>query len=82
MISENAERAAAEAGSGRGKPWRGRTHCGYGHPYDDANTAYRTDSTAGARRCIECKRRHGREWYARRGRELRKARRAMKAAGE
>jgi hypothetical protein len=83
MISENGEVAATEAGSGRGQPWKARTHCGRGHEFTPENTAYRTDGYGGARRCLECKRARYREYYARRGSALRKAQRAaMKAAGQ
>jgi hypothetical protein len=65
VISEAAEIATVE-GSKRGAPWKGRTHCGHGHEFTPENTASRPDSTAGARRCLECKRARYREYYSRR----------------
>ena len=48
-----------------------RTHCSKGHPFDAANTLWRTDSSPQARRCRECKRERYRAYYERRGRALR-----------
>lgn len=38
-----------------------KTHCPYGHPYDDANTLHRK---RGGRTCIECKRARSRAYDA------------------
>ncbi|GAB3195035.1 hypothetical protein GCM10027261_14340 [Geodermatophilus arenarius] len=35
--------------------------CRHGHPYDETNTAYRTD---GRRRCRACAAARSRRWYA------------------
>lgn len=40
-----------------------KTHCPQGHPYDDANTIWRT---RGGRLCRECRRQAGREYCRRR----------------
>lgn len=45
-----------------GKHWSDRTHCGYGHPYDEANTIVRPN---GVRVCRECGRRRMQEYRAR-----------------
>jgi hypothetical protein len=70
-MSENGQAAHVETSSGRGSPWKGRTHCQYGHEFSPENTLHRSDSTPGARRCLECKRRRYREYYDRRGAALR-----------
>ncbi len=59
--------------TGRGTPWKQRTHCEYGHEYTEANTMPRVDSSG--RRCRECQRERGRRWYRQRGAALRAARR-------
>jgi hypothetical protein len=59
--------------SGRGNPWKARTHCEYGHAFTPANTMPRVDSSG--RRCRECQREKGRRWYRERGKALRAARR-------
>lgn len=69
-----AEEVAAVEGSRRGEPWKSRSSCERGHPYDDTNTMVRVDSSG--RRCRECQRAYGRRWYRERGATLRKARRA------
>jgi hypothetical protein len=51
---------------------KAKTHCPDEHEYTPENT-YLTPS--GGRGCRECTRRAGREWYAKRGRALRQARR-------
>jgi hypothetical protein len=45
-----------------GSHWAVRTHCGYGHPYDEANTIVRAKGT---RVCRECGRRRMREYRER-----------------
>ena len=37
---------------------KAKTHCGRGHPFDEANTRHRSD---GSRQCIACKRRRNAE---------------------
>jgi hypothetical protein len=63
--------------TGRGNPWKGRTHCEHGHEYTPENTMLRVDSSG--RRCRECQREQGRRWYRERGAALRAARRALRA---
>ena len=81
-MSENGEAARDESASGRGAPWKGRDRCGYGHPFDEENTSYRSDSSPGARRCLACKRRRDKDWYARRGAVLRGHRKDTQVTNE
>ncbi len=71
MPSEAEELITNGARTSRGKPWIDRTHCSKGHPFDAQNTLWRTDSSPNARRCRECKRQRYRDYYERRGRQLR-----------
>lgn len=48
-----------------------RTHCPQGHPYEGDNLVVR----GGGRYCRACAREKDRQWYWRRGRELRRGRR-------
>jgi len=65
--------------SGRGNPWKSRTHCEHGHEFTPENTLWRTDSSPGARRCRICHRERGRAWYyATGGNPGREARRAAR----
>jgi len=65
--------------TGRGMPWKGRSHCGHGHEFTPENTLWRTDSSHGARRCRRCHRERGRAWYyATGGNPGREARRAAR----
>lgn len=41
------------------------THCPAGHPYDEANTYYRSDRPAGGRGCRKCRNAARRQHYAR-----------------
>jgi hypothetical protein len=50
--------------SGRGRPWKDRTHCLRGHAYTAENIEWRSH---GARRCKKCKAERGRVWYHERG---------------
>jgi hypothetical protein len=59
--------------TGRGNPWKSRTHCEHGHAYSAENTMMRVDSSG--RRCRQCQRESGRRWYQQRGAALRAARR-------
>ena len=59
--------------TGRGLPWKARTHCEHGHEYTPENTMPRADSSG--RRCRECQRERGRRWYQQRGAALRAGRR-------
>jgi hypothetical protein len=63
--------------TGRGSPWKGRTHCGHGHEFTPENTLRRGDSSANARRCRECKRQRSLDWYYARGKALRASRREL-----
>jgi len=38
-----------------------KTHCVNGHPFDSSNTAYIKEGNWTRRRCITCRRKHGRE---------------------
>lgn len=67
--------ARAHAENRRGEPWRSRTHCEHGHPFDETNTLYRQERYGTARRCRTCKNARSAAWYERRGRALRQARR-------
>ena len=58
--------------TGRGLPWKSRTHCEHGHEFTAENTYMRSH---GARRCRACLRAAGARWYATRGKALRQARR-------
>jgi hypothetical protein len=60
-------------GSGRGLPWKARTHCEHGHEFTPENTMPRVDSSG--RRCRQCQRERGRRWYQQKGAALRAARR-------
>jgi hypothetical protein len=64
--------------SGRGNPWKARTHCEHGHEFTPENTMMRVDSSG--RRCRECDRATGRRWYQQRGKALRAARRIAQPA--
>jgi hypothetical protein len=65
--SEAAELVFHDAHNRRGAPWKSRTHCDYGHPFDERNTLRRKDSTPpGARRCRICHRAAARRWHAKR----------------
>jgi hypothetical protein len=68
--------------SGRGKPWKDRTHCLRGHEYTASNILWRSDGrSSGARRCRKCKAAASARWYATRGAAARSARRKGKAKG-
>ena len=75
MLSEAEEIVLSGERSGRGRPWKDRTHCLYGHPYTPGNIIWRKH---GARRCRICHREADRKWYAERGAAARKARRLAK----
>lgn len=68
--------------TGRGLPWKARTHCGHGHEFTPENTAPRPDSSAGARRCRTCKRERARRWYEQRGAALRGHRKEPQVTNE
>lgn len=59
-----------QRGAGNSK----RTHCPAGHPYDEQNTYYAQQSRGAglARMCRACRTERARQYYWRRGRELRK----------
>lgn len=62
--------------SGRGKPWRDRTHCLRGHAYTPENTLWRSDARShDARRCRICHAAASAQWYASRGAAARSGRR-------
>ena len=69
--------------TGRGMPWKARTHCNHGHEFTPGNTLWRTDSSHGARRCRRCHRERTLAWYYRAGgnpgREARRAARRGQA---
>jgi hypothetical protein len=73
LLVRNGSRA-----TGRGNPWKGRTHCEHGHEYTPENTYWRTERSGSGRRCRACTREDSRRWYAARGKALRAAQRAQR----
>jgi hypothetical protein len=55
------ERVRRSRTSGRGLPWKARSHCEHGHEYTPENIAWRTDSSG--RRCLACKRERDRRYH-------------------
>ena len=66
-LGDNAENSADRDAKGRNKPHNlSKTHCPYGHPYDEENTYIRP---SGHRICKECHKKACREWRLRKKRE-------------
>lgn len=62
---DHMEPVTPKVNQNRGKAadhWRAKTHCPYGHPYDETNTRI---SKAGSRCCRICERKRTRAWKIR-----------------
>jgi hypothetical protein len=57
----------------RGQGNGSKTHCNYGHPFDDSNTVWIKDGARKpCRACRECRRAFGREWTRRHRAQLKR----------